>query len=142
MLVPDNKMLSDFSLVLIFAIISALFIFGALFAGRFLRPSDPNTVKSETYECGEKAVGPAWIGFNIRFYLIALIFVIFDVEAALIFPVAAVFKKWIAAGQGLVALAEILVFIAVLVLGLVYVWVKGDLEWVKKFAQEHRNTGT
>lgn len=124
-------MLSQFALVLTFVILATLFVFGALFAGRFLRPKNPNPVKSEIYECGETAVGPAWISFNIRFYLIALIFVIFDVEVALILPVAVVFKQWLADGDGLLALFEILVFILVLVVGLVYVWGKKDLEWIK-----------
>ncbi len=124
-------MLTQFALVLTFIILATLFVFGALFAGRFLRPKNPNPVKSEIYECGEKAVGPAWISFNIRFYLIALIFVIFDVEVALILPVAVVFKRWLANGYGLLALAEILAFILVLVVGLVYVWGKKDLEWIK-----------
>ena len=124
-------MLQDFALVLIFAILGAVFIFGTLIAGRFLRPKAPNPVKSEIYECGEPVVGPAWISFNIRFYLIALIFVIFDVEAALIFPVAAVFKKWISSGNGVLALIEVVLFVVILAVGLVYVWVKRDLEWVK-----------
>lgn len=125
-------MLSDFLLVLIFALLGVAFIFGSLLAGRFFRPKNPNPVKSEVYECGEPAVGPAWVSFNIRFYLIALVFVIFDVEAALIFPVASVFKKWVTSGQGVTALVEIGLFVAVLFIGLVYVWVKRDLEWVKK----------
>jgi len=124
-------MLEDFALVLIFAVISAGFIFVSLFAGRFFRPSNYHPVKAEIYECGEPTKGPAWINFNIRFYIIALIFVIFDVEAALLFPVAAVFKKWVASGHGLVALLEVGIFVAILVMGLVYVWVKKDLEWVK-----------
>lgn len=124
-------MLEQFALVLIFAVVAALFIFGALFVGRFLRPQHPSKVKGEPYECGEPAVGPAWISFNIRFYLIALIFVIFDVEVALIFPAAVVFKRWIADGHGLLALVEIGIFILVLFIGLAYVWAKRDLEWVK-----------
>ncbi len=126
-------MLNDFALVLVFAILSVLFVFGALFAGRFLRPRNPNPVKGEAYECGEPAVGHAWINFNLRFYLMALIFVIFDVEAALIFPVTVVFKRWVATGRGMIALVEILLFVAILVIGLIYVWAKKDLEWVKKF---------
>ena len=124
-------MLKDFALVLVFAILGGAFIFASLLAGRFFRPRNPNPVKSQIYECGEPAVGPAWVSFNIRFYLIALVFVIFDVEAALIFPVAVVFKKWIASGQGVLALAEIGIFIVILMIGLVYVWAKRDLEWVK-----------
>ena len=125
-------MLSNFAFVLIFLLVGILFVFVTLLAGRFFRPRNPNTVKSETYECGEPAVGPAWINFNIRFYLIALIFVIFDVEAALIFPVAAVFKKWNLSGMGIIALVEVLLFVLILVVGLIYVWAKRDLEWVKK----------
>lgn len=125
-------MLLDFLQVLVLAVIGVLFIFGALFVGRFLRPTNPNTVKGEAYECGEEAVGPAWINFNIRFYLIALVFVIFDVEAALMFPVAAVYKGWMGAGLGRLALVEIGLFVAILFTGLIYVWAKKDLEWVKE----------
>lgn len=124
-------MLRDFSLVLIFAIISAGFVFVSLLAGRFFRPKSHNVSKSEIYECGEPSVGHAWVNFNIRFYVIALIFVIFDVEAALMFPVASVFKKWIADGTGLIALIEILLFVVILIVGLAYVWKKGDLKWVR-----------
>jgi NADH-quinone oxidoreductase subunit A len=125
-------MLSNFALVLVFLLVGALFVFVTLLVGRFFRPRNPNPVKAETYECGEPAIGPAWINFNIRFYLIALIFVIFDVEAALIFPVAAVFKNWNASGMGIIALIEILLFVLILVIGLIYVWAKRDLEWVKR----------
>lgn len=124
-------MLIDFAKVLVFLVVSALFIFITLIAGRFFRPTKPNPVKSESYECGEEPTGSGWINFNIRFYLIALIFVIFDVEVALAFPVATVFKKWITDGNGLIALIELGVFVLILFVGLVYVWAKKDLEWVK-----------
>jgi len=104
--------------------------------GLLLRPSNPNPGKLTTYECGEPPSGPAWINFNIRFYLIALVFVIFDVELAFVYPVAAVFKQWIAAGRGVAALAEIAAFLGILFVGLVYVWVKGDLEWLKRLPVE------
>lgn len=125
-------MLRDFSQVYVIAVVGIIFVFGALFAGRFFRPKNPNRVKSEAYECGEEAKGSAWINFNIRFYLIALIFVIFDVEAALIFPAVAVYKSWITTGMGWLAFTEVFIFVAILFLGLVYVWAKKDLEWVKK----------
>src|SRR5262249_21185621 len=104
--------------------------------GLLLRPSNPNPGKLTTYECGEPPSGPAWINFNIRFYLIALVFVIFDVELAFIYPVAAVFKQWIADGRGGVALAEIAAFLGILFVGLIYVWAKGDLEWLKRLPVE------
>jgi NADH:ubiquinone oxidoreductase subunit 3 (subunit A) len=78
------------------------------------------------YECGEIPEGTAWIRFNIRFYVIALIFIIFDVEIVFLLPWAVVFKK-----LGAFAFIEGLIFIGILVVGLAYVWKKGDLEWVK-----------
>jgi NADH-quinone oxidoreductase subunit A len=100
--------------------------------GALLRPSNPHPGKLATYECGEPPSGPAWINFNIRFYLIALVFVIFDVELAFIYPGAAVFRDWVTRGQGLFALAELVIFVGILAVGLVYVWVKGDLQWLKR----------
>ena len=99
--------------------------------GALLRPSNPQRAKLTTYECGEEVEGDSWINFNIRFYLVALIFVVFDVEVAFIYPVAAVFKQWVADGNGLFALVEMVLFVGILLLGLVYVWVKGDLQWIK-----------
>ena len=103
--------------------------------GGLLRPSSPNPNKLTTYECGEPPSGNAWINFNIRFYLIALVFVIFDVELAFIYPVTVVFREWVERGDGLFALAEIFVFVGILAVGLVYVWVKGDLEWLKRLSR-------
>ena len=97
----------------------------------------PTREKQMSYECGEDPVGTAWLRFNIRFYVVALVFVLFDVEMALIYPVAAIFKtltdnpaRW----EGAVAVfLEVGFFVAVLFLGLVYIWVKGDLGWVRSF---------
>jgi NADH-quinone oxidoreductase subunit A len=108
---------------------------------KLLAPSNPHPAKLTTYECGEPPSGPAWINFNIRFYLIALVFVIFDVELAFVYPVVTVFRDWIARGQGGFALAEIGLFIAILAVGLVYVWVKGDLEWLKRLRPEEAQPG-
>lgn len=99
--------------------------------GALLRPSNPEKPKLTTYECGEVVEGNSWINFNIRFYVVALVFVIFDVEVAFIYPVVTVFKQWVADGRGLFALGEIMIFIGILVCGLVYVWTKGDLDWMK-----------
>jgi NADH-quinone oxidoreductase subunit A len=100
--------------------------------GALLRPSNPNPDKLTTYECGEPPSGSAWINFNIRFYLIALVFVIFDVELAFIYPVMAVYRDWVARGAGVLALVEIVTFVGILAVGLVYVWAKGDLEWLRR----------
>ena len=121
-----------FANVLIFTALAVLFLGGMLALGSLLRPNNPEPIKLTTYECGEPPTGNAWVNFNIRFYLVALIFVIFDVEVAFIYPVAAVFKEWVNKGQGLFAFAEIAIFLLILFVGLVYVWVKGDLEWLKR----------
>ena len=79
-----------------------------------------------SYECGEIPEGAAWVQFNIRFYVIALIFLIFDVEIVFLFPWAVVYQEF-----GLLAFIEAFVFVMILVVGFVYVWAKGDLDWVK-----------
>ena len=100
--------------------------------GRLLRPSSPNPNKLTTYECGEPPSGNAWINFNIRFYLIALVFVIFDVEIAFVFPVAVAFREFVMSGRGLVVFTELFLFVGILFVGLIYVWAKRDLEWLKR----------
>ncbi len=77
--------------LMIFLILALLFLFGNLLLGRLLRPDRPNPTKSEIYECGEEAVGSSWVQFDMRFYVVALLFVIFDVEVVFLFPWAAVF---------------------------------------------------
>jgi NADH-quinone oxidoreductase subunit A len=125
-------MLFDFANVLVFTLLALAFVGVNLLIGRLLRPANPQIRKLSTYECGEPSSGSAWVNFNIRFYLIALVFIVFEVEIAFIFPVAAVFRRWIESGQGLFAFVEIFLFIGILFLGLIYAWAKGDLEWVKK----------
>ena len=87
--------------------------------------------KLESYECGEVPEGSAWVKFNVRFYVIALIFLIFDVEVIFLFPWAVVFKSLNESGFGLLAFIEMFVFVLILIVGFAYVWVKGDLDWVK-----------
>ena len=125
-------MLFDFANVLVFTVLGAGFVGVNLLIGKLLRPNNPQTRKLSTYECGEPATGSAWMNFNIRFYVVALIFIVFEVEIAFMFPVATAFRRWVEIGQGGFAFIEILVFVGILFLGLVYVWAKGDLEWVKK----------
>jgi NADH-quinone oxidoreductase subunit A len=126
----------QFANVLVFFALAFVLCGLMLGLGILLRPANPSRSKLSTYECGEPPSGPAWINFNIRFYLIALVFVIFDVELAFVYPVVTVFRDWIKNGQGLFALAEIALFIGILAVGLVYVWVKGDLEWLKRLPAE------
>jgi NADH-quinone oxidoreductase subunit A len=125
-----------FANVLLFTATAILFVFGSLLAGSFLRPKAPNKEKSMIYECGEKPIGQAWFNFNPRFYLVALVFVIFEVEIAFMYPVAAVYKSFIEKGSGLLAFGEIVVFVLILSVGLAYVWAMGDLNWVKGLKQD------
>jgi NADH-quinone oxidoreductase subunit A len=127
----------EFGAVVAFAVVAIGFALVGLTAGRFLRPNFPDAAKASIYECGEKPIGTAWMNFNPRFYLIALVFVIFEVDIALTFPVVAVFREWVAASpaMGAIALAELLLFTLILVVGLVWTWVHGDLDWVKKVAE-------
>jgi NADH-quinone oxidoreductase subunit A len=124
-----------FGNVLVFTLLGLGLCAIHLALGRLLRPANPEAKKLTTYECGEPPTGSAWINFNIRFYLIALVFVIFEVEIAFIYPVTVVFRDWVLKGQGVFALTEILLFLGILAVGLVYVWVKRDLEWVKRTPQ-------
>ena len=119
-------MLTDFGRILIFLLIGAVFTGGGLIASWILRPRRPYPDKLSTYECGEEPVGNSWVKFNIRFYVVALIFIVFDVEVVFLFPWAMVFKE-----LGMFAFVEMAVFLAILVVGYAYVWVKGDLDWDK-----------
>ena len=121
--------------VLVFLTIGVFFIAAVLLVGRILRPSVPEKEKNSTYECGERPIAQAWFNFNPRFYIVAIIFLIFDVEVAFTYPVATVFRRWAENGAGLFAFLEILVFLAVVLLGLAYVWAKGDLEWLKQIKE-------
>jgi NADH-quinone oxidoreductase subunit A len=131
----------NFANVLVFILVGGGFIFVSLLLSRLIRPSFPTPEKEMIYECGEIPVEGAWINYNLRYYLIAIIFVVFDVEIAFVYPVAIVFKNWIAEGKGVVALVEITIFALILFVGLLYVWVKGDLNWFKKVMAEETISG-
>ena len=117
-------MITEFGIILIFFIIGVLFVAAGLITAAIIRPSHPNPVKNSTYECGEIPIGPPWIKFNVRFYVIALAFLLFDVEVVLLFPWAIVFKQlgWFAFWAGIL-------FVLILILGLAYDWAKGYLDW-------------
>ena len=131
-------MLMAYASVAAFFLVAIGFILGSLLFGKVIRPNNLYAEKLETYECGEAPVGPAWFNFNPRFYIIALIYIVFDVEIAFIYTVATVFRRWVDADRGLFALVEIFLFVAILMLGLVYVWVKGDLEWIRSIKGDPR----
>ena len=119
-------MYSDFAPIPIFTLLSVAIIVGVLILQRLIAPSKRGALKDSSYECGEVPEGSSWVQFNIRFYVIALIFLIFDVEVVILFPWAVVFKD-----IGLVAFVEMLIFLFILTVGLVAVWRRRDLDWVK-----------
>lgn len=123
-------MMTDFFSAFVFLAIGAVFIAAGLAVAFLLRPHHPTPDKLSTYECGERPEGSPWIQFNIRFYIIALVFVIFDVEVLFLFPWAVVSRRF-----GALGFLEVLVFVAILLVGLAYLWAKGDLEWVKSITK-------
>jgi NADH:ubiquinone oxidoreductase subunit 3 (subunit A) len=121
-------MLFGFASVLMFLVVGFIFLAFTLILSRLIqRKGIPGKDKYIPYECGEVPEGSAWIRFNIRFYVLALIFIIFDVEIVFLLPWAVVFRR-----LGSFAFIEGLIFIVILAVGLAYVWQKGDLEWVKE----------
>ena len=120
-------MYRDFGTVLVAVILGIIMVAIPLLIQKLIAPSKKSKDKLQTYECGEEAEGSAWLQFNIRFYVIALIFLIFDVEIVFLFPWAVVFKE-----LGLLALIEMGIFLIILIAGLAYVWVKADLDGVKR----------
>jgi NADH-quinone oxidoreductase subunit A len=106
------------------------FIVVAFSAARLIRPTRPNREKYLTYECGIDPVGAGWSQTQIRYYVFAFLFVIFDVESVFLFPFAAVLNEFSRAGQGGPVFVEMVVFVAILLVGLLYAWKKKVLEWV------------
>ena len=123
---PTSDFLTAHATILVYLGVVIVLLGGSLVAWAILRPSRYSEEKLTTYECGEDPTGNAWIQFNIRFYVFALAFIIFDVEAVFLFPWAVVYQN-----LGLFAFVEGLIFIGILMLGLAYLWAKGDLEWVR-----------
>ncbi len=104
---------------------AAVFVIGGLVASFLVAPHRPGGQKSATYECGEDPIGSAWVQFSVGYYLFALLFLVFDVEAAFLFPWALVIREF-----GIQGLIEVGIFILITTVGLVYAWRKGALEWV------------
>ncbi|MCB9914066.1 MAG: NADH-quinone oxidoreductase subunit A [Planctomycetes bacterium] len=127
----------DYLNVLLFASVGFVFVFANVLIGSIIRPKRKFTEGLEIYECGEETIGDTWIKFDIRYYTVALVYVIFAVEIAFLFPWAIVLGDAMrdtgaaaGSGVGMFAVVEGLLFIAILFLGLWYVWAKGDLDWV------------
>lgn len=122
-------MLSDYIYLIIFLVIGVGMVFAAFLTSWFFRPYKPNEKKISTYECGEVPFGTARIQINFRYYIYALLFLIFDLEVIFLIPWAVKFKEFVSKDMGILVLTEIIIFLLILVLGLIYAWRKGALKW-------------
>ena len=117
----------NYSPIIIYTILAIIMVIVPLFIQSLISPKkDKGGSKLTSYECGEVPEGSAWVKFNVRFYIIALSFIIFDVEVMFMIPWAVVFQE-----LGLHAFIDLLIFVTILLVGFAYVWIKGDLDWVK-----------
>lgn len=112
--------------VLIFLGFGLGFVLVNLLVGKLLRPSLPNAEKKAIYECGEPAIGSSWVQFDLRFYIVALFYLVFDVEVALIYPWAVIYRQFPAQ-----ALILGIPFLGIIVIGYAYEWYSGSLDWVR-----------
>ena len=130
-------MTAQFSAALIFILAGIAFVGFNLLLPRLVRPINPYPEKLGNYECGERPIGTPWVRFNVRYYIVAIIFLIFDVEVLFIVPWAVVYKS-LFSQLGLLVFFDMFVFLLVLGVGLIYCWKKGHLEWVLR---ERKNEG-
>lgn len=124
-----NQYYGDYVTVAIFIAIGAILVGGAVGANKLIAPRRPGGFKDIAYESGIEPISGGWNQSHIRYYVFALLFLIFDVEAVFIFPWATQLDVFQAAGRGLFVLAEMFIFIAILLMGLVYAIRKGVLTW-------------
>lgn len=121
-----DEIFDNYLPVVLLTVIGAVFVAISLFMSRMVRPSDKTKEKLSTYECAEVPIGDARIHFNIQYYLLVIVFLIFDVEVLFLYPWAVQFKK-----LGALGFFEMVIFIEVLVIGLAYAWRKEALEWTQ-----------
>ena len=117
-------MLKDYELIGILFIVSFAIPILAILAASLIGPRKPNKIKNDTYECGMETRGPSWVQFKVQYYIFALVFLIFDIEMVLLFPIAAAFDA-----MGIYQVLEMILFIAILGAALLYAWKKDALEW-------------
>ncbi len=130
----------DLAVVLGFLLVSGGLLLLLLVLGKLLRINKPEAEKLTTYECAERPFGSAWFNFNNRFYVIALVFVAFDVQVALAVPVVVVFRKLLGVESGGALFGTLFVYLGLMMLALAYVWRHGDLSWIKDVAQGRNAT--
>jgi NADH-quinone oxidoreductase subunit A len=114
----------DYVIIGAFVIIGALFTVATIVTSNLLSPTAPSEEKGTTYECGSEPVGPPWVQFRIGYYVYALLFVVFDIETVFLYPWAVAYGR-----VGLFILLEMIIFVGILVLGLLYAWKEGGLTW-------------
>jgi NADH-quinone oxidoreductase subunit A len=120
----EVTLLDQYLTVAVFLLGGVGFVLVTIFVAKLIRPARPSDLKLQNYECGEYPIGSSWVQFNIRFYIFALLFVIFDVETVFIFPWAVIYHS-----LGWFGFIEMLIFLAILIYGLLYAWKKGVLKW-------------
>jgi NADH-quinone oxidoreductase subunit A len=131
--------------IALFVAFGAAFVYANLLVGKLARPRLPNAEKLAVYECGEPTIGPGWVQFDLRFYIVALVFLVFDVEVALFYPWAVAYGSAAAlaadlghgvtmSGLRAAALVDLLFFFGVLLIGFAYLWRFGYLDWVRSAA--------
>ncbi len=116
---------NDWTFIVLFVVISPILALAPMIMNYMLGPKKPNAIKQQTYECGVETVGNAWVQFKVQYYIYALVFVIFDVEAIFLFPIAAAYGA-----LNLFAIGATVLFILLLADGLAYAWGRGVLEWI------------
>lgn len=124
-----NQYYGDYLTVAVFIIVGAVLVGAAVGTSKLIAPKAPGGLKDIAYESGIEPIGTGWNQSHIRYYIFALLFLIFDVEAVFIFPWAAQLEYFDSIGRGAVALAEMFIFIAILLIGLIYAIRKGVLKW-------------
>ncbi len=121
--------------MLLFGAAGAAMVFVGLSVGRLIRPRQPHPEKATIYECGEPAIGDSWVQFDLRFYTVALVFIVFDVEVALLWPWAVVFRD-----MGAAAFWPFLVFFLLIAIPFLYEWKSGYLCWVRASSAQTRSS--
>lgn len=114
----------DYTVIAWFLIVGIAFVIATLAVSRLLQPRKPDPVKASIYECGSEPVGPPWVQFKVGYYVYALLFVLFDIESAFLYPWAVSLRA-----LPVFVLGEMVVFLAILALGLLYAWKEGALAW-------------
>ena len=114
----------QYAFIGLLTLVSIVFGFAPILLAKFVAPKKPGHSKQAAYECGLESMGEPWVQFRVQYYVYALLFVVFDVEVVFLYPWALIWK-----GLGPVVFAEMVLFLAILSVGLIYAWKKGVLEW-------------